>query len=143
MFLEIGFRDLGLIVTGKLANQLAASIEDFESDGTRSGVRQIVVNDCAVGWVLSSGFVGRKRRVRVGITLQTVGGCWRKKMGNFVRRQISCFAQRRDVIKNPERAPVRADDEVVVVNPEIAHGGVRQIQLQGLPVVAVIERDPD
>ena len=75
LFLEIRFRDRGLIVAGKFANQLAASIEDFESDGMRSGVRQIVVNDCAVGWVLSSGFVGRKRRVRVGICLLYTSRC--------------------------------------------------------------------
>ena len=37
---------------------------------------------------------------------------------------------------------MRGDDEVIVVNPKIAHGGVRQIQLQRLPVVAIVERNP-
>ena len=40
-------------------------------------------------------------------------------------------------------AAVRGDDQIVVVNPQIAHGSVRQIQLQRLPVVAVVERNPD
>ena len=35
-----------------------------------------------------------------------------------------------------------ADDQIVFVNPQIAHRGVRQIQLQRLPVIAVIERHP-
>jgi len=49
------------------------------------------------------------------------------------------LAQRSDVIQNPEGAAVGGDDEVVVVNPEIAHGSVRQIELERLPVVAIVE----
>ena len=33
--------------------------------------------------------------------------------------------------------------QVVVVNPEIAHRSVRQIELQRLPVVAVVEGNPN
>src|SRR6516164_520150 len=29
------------------------------------------------------------------------------------------------------------------MDPEVTHRGVRQIQLQGLPLIAVIKRDPD
>ena len=61
----------------------------------------------------------------------------------------SCFfglrrlAQWRDVIENPEGAAVRSDDQIVAVNRKIADGSRRQIELQRLPVVAVIERHVD
>src|SRR5713226_7535006 len=53
------------------------------------------------------------------------------------------LAQRSYVIENPERAAMRGDDEVVAVNDEVAHGGMRQILLQRLPMVAIVERDVD
>ena len=53
------------------------------------------------------------------------------------------FAQWSDVIEDPEAAAVRGHDQIIVVNPEIAHRRVRQIQLQRLPAIAVIERYPD
>ena len=34
LLLEIGFGDVGLIVPGKFANELAACVEDFEDDGS-------------------------------------------------------------------------------------------------------------
>ncbi len=35
------------------------------------------------------------------------------------------------------------NDQIIVVNPEIAHRSVRQIELQRLPVVSVIKRNPN
>ena len=144
LFLQFFFRGVGFIGAGKFANELAARVENFKSDRSRSGaVRQIVIDDYAIGRIGASGFVGRKRRVGVGVALDAEGGGWSEEMSRGCAGESRHFAQRGDVIQNPERAAVRGDDEVVVVNPEIAHGGVRQIQLQGLPVVAVVERDPD
>ena len=47
--------------------------------------------------------------------------------------------QRCDVIKHPETASMRRNDEIVLVHQEVTHGCVRQIQLQRLPVIAVAE----
>ena len=47
----------------------------------------------------------------------------------------------RDVVENPERAAVRGDDKVIAMNRQVAHGGMRKIQLQRLPVVAVVKRN--
>ena len=55
--------------------------------------------------------------------------------------ECSQLAQRRDVVENPERAAVSGDDEIVAVNGQIAHRGDRQVELQRLPVVAVVERN--
>ena len=37
---------------------------------------------------------------------------------------------------------MRGYDQIVVMNPEVAHRSVRQIELEGLPVVAIVKRDP-
>ena len=51
--------------------------------------------------------------------------------------------QRRDVVEDPDAAPVRADDQVVVLDDEIAHRRRRHVQPQRLPVVAIVERHVD
>src|SRR3984957_1005985 len=51
--------------------------------------------------------------------------------------------QRRYVIENPERAAVRRGDEVVVLDDEVVHRGGRQIELQRLPVGAIVRRVED
>jgi len=53
------------------------------------------------------------------------------------------LAQRRDVVEDPERAAVRRNNQVVAVNREIAHRGVRQIQLQRLPGISIVEGNID
>ena len=143
LFLQFRLGDVGFVGAGEFANELAVCVENFESHGSRGGVSEVVIDDRAVGRIGGSGFVGRKRRVSVGVALNPVGGRWSKKMGVGGSERSGGFAQRGDVIQNPERAAVRGYDEVVVVNPQIAHGGVGQIQLQGLPMIAVVERDPD
>ena len=37
---------------------------------------------------------------------------------------------------------MRCHNQIIIVNPQVAHRGVRQIELQRLPVIAVIERYP-
>ncbi len=57
--------------------------------------------------------------------------------------ELRDLPQRRDVVENPDAAPVRADDEVVVFDDEIADRGRGHVQSQRLPVVAVVERHVD
>ena len=49
--------------------------------------------------------------------------------------------QRRQVVENPERPALRRKHEIVVRDLDIGDRRVRQIQLEGLPVRAVIERN--
>src|SRR5262249_59559419 len=44
-----------------------------------------------------------------------------------------------DVVENPEGTAMGGHDQVVTVDGEIAHRGVRQIQLQRLPGISVAE----
>ena len=80
LFLEICFGDIWFIVAGKLTHELAASIEDFESNGSSSGVRQIIIDDRAIRWICGRRLVGRKRRIGISIALHAVGGGWSEKM---------------------------------------------------------------
>src|SRR5437764_18394 len=64
------------------------------------------------------------------------------------RRSDTTFARRArawrlDVIENPEAAAVRAGDQIVVVDRQIAHRARRHVQPQRLPPVAVIEGNID
>ena len=38
---------------------------------------------------------------------------------------------------------MRREQQIVAVNPQVAHRGVRQIELQRLPMIAVVERRPN
>src|SRR5207302_10538804 len=59
----------------------------------------------------------------------------------FCLSRVSHLAQRCDVVENPEGASVRRDHQVVTVDREIANRTDRQIELQRLPVLTVVERD--
>src|SRR5205085_229480 len=58
--------------------------------------------------------------------------------GGHLRVELS---QGREVIENPESASVGRGQKVAPVNGEVAHGRGRQVELDGLPVVAAVERD--
>jgi hypothetical protein len=47
--------------------------------------------------------------------------------------------ERRHVVQDPERAAVGADDHVVAVDVDVAYRGDRKVELERLPVVAIVE----
>ncbi len=51
--------------------------------------------------------------------------------------------QRRDVIQHPERATVGSGDQVGALHDQIVNRADRQVALERLPVLAVVERDVD
>ena len=59
---------------------------------------------------------------------------------HHLRREL---LKRGDVVHHPERAAVRRENDVAVLEREIMHGHDRQIELQLLPTAAVVEREPD
>ena len=71
--------------------------------------------------------------------------CGLKRTASGVRRRVRLadLPERRDVVENPDAAAVRADDEVVVFDDEIADRGRRHVQPQRLPVVPIVERHVD
>src|SRR6185295_16979779 len=53
---------------------------------------------------------------------------------------ITELPQERHVVDHPETAAMRSHDQIVSMNSEIAHRSRRQIQLQRLPVIAIVKR---
>src|SRR6266581_4090958 len=51
------------------------------------------------------------------------------------------LVQRREIVEHPERAALRRHDEVIVFDGEISDRHERQVQLEALPVRAIIEAD--
>ena len=51
------------------------------------------------------------------------------------------LVQRRQVVENPERPALRGDHQILVRDLDIGNGRHGQVQLEGLPVAAVIERN--
>ncbi len=43
--------------------------------------------------------------------------------------RLGHLAQGRDIVQDPDRAAVGAENQVIAVDRQVAHGGVRQIQL--------------
>src|SRR5271156_1815147 len=80
LLLQFLFRGLGSIGAGKFANELAASVENLESDGSRSAVGEIVINHHTIGRIGACWFVGWKRGVGVRVALNAEGGRRSKKM---------------------------------------------------------------
>src|ERR1044071_7559522 len=59
----------------------------------------------------------------------------------LIREVVRPLLERREVVDHPERAALRRGDEIVVAHGEIGDRHDRQIELQRLPVRAVVERD--
>src|SRR5262249_19049270 len=97
------------------------------------------MNDRAVRRIVRERFIERQRRAvfTAGRNTYGVGGAEQKGVG--FRGLVIDLTQGRDVIKYPEAAPVRRDDQVVFVNRQIAHRAGRQIKLQRLPLVSLVK----
>jgi hypothetical protein len=51
--------------------------------------------------------------------------------------------KRGHVIENPERTPVSSDNDVIIMQDEIANRAGRHVQSERLPVLAIVEREID
>ncbi len=104
----------------------------------RSGV-EVVVNDGAIGRIVRGRFLRRYRSGHEVIIIDADGRGWPVEICAARFHGIMRLSQWRDVIENPKRTPVGGDDQVVSVNVQIVDRNGRKIQLQRLPVVAVVE----
>ena len=138
----------GLVRARVVANHRALRVEHVERD--RAGVlRQVVVDDRARRRIVARREVHRVDvgrdggRGRSSAALHQHGGIRPEEPRVRARHRGVELTERRDVVEHPERTPVRGDDQVVVPLVEITDRGHRQVELQRLPVVAVVERDVD
>ena len=134
-----GFRvrvGLGLIAEG--SNQLAGRVQNFQLQGA-GGVEllgQVVVQQHAAGVVLAGSF-GDGGRARA---LQPVAGRGPEQVGPAGRHGRRELVQGRDVVNQPEAPALGGGNQLVVLAGEVRHGHGRQVQLEGLPARAVVER---
>ncbi len=111
--------------------------------GTGGRLFEIVIEDRAIGRILTAWLLLGQRRVGIEIPMHAMGRL-RLIEDDVGRRHFRIdLAKRGDVIEDPERTAMGADDDVVIVNDEIADRGGRHVEPQGVPVVAVIEGDED
>ena len=114
------------------------SIDNLQRDRA-SGRLEKIINDGARRRVLGGGFLWRNWSACERIVVDANGSRRMVKPECICLRGICSLPQRSDVVENPERASVRGNDQIFAVNREIANRCDRKIQLQRLPVVAVIE----
>ena len=136
-----GIHRRGKVRAGVAPQERAGRIADLERDRRARGSRQHVVDPGAEGRVRGRGLVLGQRRAGEG------GGTQPEGRGGLEQPRLAGpvggpdLAQGAESVQDPEAAPVGGDDEVVAVDLEVAHGDARQVELQRLPVVAVVERD--
>ena len=108
-----------------------------------AGFAERVVDDRAGRRIRAERGVGGRRRVLVLAAAHADRGRGREEVRVGVRDARVDLAQRRHVVEHPDRAALRRGDEVVAVDEQVAHPRDRQVALQRLPRVAVVERDVD
>src|SRR5712692_2583187 len=123
------------------AQQLAAFVENIESDGAGRHGLQKVIQHSTVRRILRGRLFRRKRRAFIRAGTDTESGREFKEKSIRLRDGFFKLTQRRYILENPKRPPVSGDDEIVLVYDEIANGHRGHVELQRLPLVAVVERD--
>ncbi len=116
-------------------------VEDLERERRRRRGLQDVVDVRAAGRVRRHRLVLRQGRAGEAGLAEVDGGGGLEEVGVGGTVDVRRVAQRRDVVEDPEAAAVRGDDEVVAVHLDVAHGRHRQVELQRLPLRAVVVRD--
>ena len=124
--LQIVFAHFGLIGARIAAHEFPLPIENFERHRPARGLSEEIVNHGAVRRIFGRRLVRRNRCVRIRIPTHTHRRSGLEEQRVRLRR-LGDLPQPRDIVEHREPAPVRRHDQVVVVNPKVAHGGVRQI----------------
>ena len=65
------------------------------------------------------------------------------EMARLLFRTFGGLTQRSDVVEDPKRTAVGGNDKIVPVNDQVADRGYRQVELQRLPMIAIVKRDID
>src|SRR4030095_12353062 len=119
-----------------MADWLALCVENFERDFTLWAFLKGVVNDCARRRIGT----GRLMRVDLLGIMEADRGLRPVQSHVGSRDLIVDLAQWRQVVEHPEGAAVGRHNKVVILYHQVVNWRCRQIQLQRLPMPAVIER---
>ena len=124
-------------ITRERANHLARAIEDLERNLTGQRTGDGVVDLCP------GRGIGRhhpRAEPAPARNLHPDCGARREQVGTGHRDLVGQLVQRRQVVENPERPALRAQHEVLPRELDVRDGGGRQVELQRLPVPAIVER---
>ncbi len=122
------------------AHEILSRVKNLELNFIGRGFQNIIDHRTARR-VFGRWLLGRDGRARERVVIDAVGrgGMVEPERLRFCR--VGRLPQRRDIIQNPKGASVRGHYEIILMNGEIANGGDRQIKLQRLPMIAVVERN--
>ncbi len=118
-----------------VAYQDAVAVADFDRQ------RAVVL----VGDVVGEHGAGWRVATLVGATSTTGphqdGRLRREQVHGLVPEVLGGLADDREIVEDPEAAPLRRGDEVVLADGQVGDWHGRQVQVERLPVVAVVEGD--
>ena len=117
------------------AYHIAAGIQNFEGHLVRC------IIDRFIDRIINNGTVRRIFCLLAipGTAIQTVRVAGLKQMHGLRFDLLIELVQRRDVIQNPEGPPLGGCDQIIVMHPQIRDRNLGKVQLQWLPLAAVIE----
>ncbi len=134
----VGCAVLFLFLATERANDFALSVQQLQLDVLFGLLFQVVVERRALGGIFSDGVAAPP-----GVPhARTNGGTRREQVRIFAGNGSVRLAQRADVIEHPERAAMRGHHQIVAVNDEVVHWSCRQVELQRLPVRAIVKGNP-
>ena len=102
---------------------------------------QPVVDDRARRRIQSVRHLRRQRRVPPDVAPDAQGLARGEQVHRLGHHAGLHLAERGDVVENPHPPSVRSCHQVMPLDPQVAHRRGRQVELQRLPVITVVEGD--
>src|SRR6266849_8729816 len=124
-----------------MTHQFPFGVGDVDDHWTGGRRLQPEIDHCPVGRILAGRLFWRKWRVGVVVATETVAQLRREKISIGFGHLGSDLPKWSDVVENPERAPMRSDYDVIVMDHQIANRRGRKIEAQRLPMISVIKGD--
>ena len=133
---------LRFVITDETTNQRAGGVENAQRHRAVGVAGEPVIEDRAIRWILTGRLFARQRCVFVLVAAHADRNAWLEQMHGLGEHRSIELAQWRQLIHDPDRTPLRRDDQIVAMHEQVGDDGVGQIALQRLPLPAVIERHP-
>lgn len=135
--------DPGTARSAQGSNDLTGIVGDAHGDVAARRFFAQPVGDVGAGRRVRAGGLVRRHRLRTRARVEPVRVSGLEQVGRRSSHRIRELPERRQVVEDPEPAPVRPHDEIaeVLLHHEPVDGRGRQIVDECLPVVAVVERN--
>ena len=125
----------------KAAHDIARLVLDLERHRTFGRGAEPIIDHRALRRVLADRGFGRERGIVIIVEANVRRGGRGEQMCRFGGQFGLKLAQKRKIAEDPDRPALRRCDQVIALDQKIARPGGRQILLQWLPPVAIVETD--